>query len=94
MKWVHLIIGTVMFLVFTTTGSYMRADFPEKSLISPELPHSDALAAHLHTLFGVDPSGPRHLFTAALACHSPRAAMCRVGGVDRFERPAGLSFCC
>ena len=26
-----------MFLVFTTTGSYMRADFPDKSLISPEL---------------------------------------------------------
>ena len=37
MKWLHLIFGIVLFFVFTTTGSYMRADFPDKSLISPEL---------------------------------------------------------
>lgn len=37
MKWVHLVFGIVLFFVFTTTGSYMRADFPDKEAISPEL---------------------------------------------------------
>jgi hypothetical protein len=37
MKWVHLIFGIVLFFVFTTTGSYMRADFPDKEAMSQEL---------------------------------------------------------
>ena len=37
MKWIHLVFGVVLFFVFTTTGSYMRADFPDKEAISQEL---------------------------------------------------------
>lgn len=37
MKWVHLIFGVILFFVFTTTGSYMRADFPDKDAIPQEL---------------------------------------------------------
>jgi hypothetical protein len=37
MKWVHLIFGLILFVVFTTTGSYMRADFPDKDAIPQEL---------------------------------------------------------
>ena len=36
MKWFHLIFGLALFFVFTTTGSYMRADFPDKDAISQE----------------------------------------------------------
>ena len=37
MSWFHLIFGFVLFFVFTTTGSYMRADFPDKEAIPQEL---------------------------------------------------------
>jgi hypothetical protein len=37
MKWAHLVFGIVLFFVFTTTGSYMRADFPDKDAIPQEL---------------------------------------------------------
>jgi hypothetical protein len=37
MKWVHLVFGVLLFFVFTTTGSYMRVDFPDKEAISQEL---------------------------------------------------------
>lgn len=37
MLWFHLIFGFAMFVVFVTTGSYMRADFPDKEIISQEL---------------------------------------------------------
>jgi len=37
MKWVHLGFGVILFFVFTTTGSYMRADFPDKEAIPQEL---------------------------------------------------------
>ena len=33
----HLILGGLLFYIFTLTGSYMRADFPDKELITPEL---------------------------------------------------------
>ena len=33
MKWFHLIFGLALFFVFTQTGSWMRADFPDKDLI-------------------------------------------------------------
>ena len=37
MKWFHLILGLALFVVFTITGSYMRADFPDKDVIPQEL---------------------------------------------------------
>lgn len=37
MSWFHIIFGIVLFFIFTTTGSYMRADFPDKEAISQEL---------------------------------------------------------
>ena len=37
MAWFHLIFGSILFIVFLITGQYMRADFPDKSEISPEL---------------------------------------------------------
>lgn len=37
MRWAHLIFGFVLFIVFTQTGEYMRADFPDKEAISQEL---------------------------------------------------------
>jgi len=36
LRWVHLAIGIICFFVFTTTGSYMRADFPDKDAIPQE----------------------------------------------------------
>jgi hypothetical protein len=33
MKWFHLIFGLALFLVFTQTGAFMRADFPDKDMI-------------------------------------------------------------
>lgn len=37
MKWFHLLFGLALFVVFTITGSYMRADFPDKDVIPQEL---------------------------------------------------------
>jgi hypothetical protein len=37
MGWFHLILGLIVFVVFVTTGKYMRIDFPDKDAISPEL---------------------------------------------------------
>ncbi len=37
MAWFHLIFGLVLFVVFTQTGEYVRADFPDKEAISQEL---------------------------------------------------------
>lgn len=37
MKWAHLIFGIVLFVIFTITGQYMRADFPDKEAIPQEL---------------------------------------------------------
>lgn len=36
MKWLHLIVGLAMFVIFTVTGQYMRADFPDKEAIPQE----------------------------------------------------------
>ena len=33
----HLIFGIAVFIVFAVTGSYMRADFPDKDIIPQEL---------------------------------------------------------
>ena len=37
MRWAHLIFGLILFVVFTQTGSFMRADFPDKDAIPQEL---------------------------------------------------------
>ncbi len=37
MSWFHLIFGIAMFIVFVTTGKYMRVDFPDKDIIPQEL---------------------------------------------------------
>jgi len=37
MSWFHLIFGLVMFIVFVTTGKFMRVDFPDKDAIPQEL---------------------------------------------------------
>lgn len=37
MAWFHLIFGVLLLVVFTQTGAYMRADFPDKEAISQEL---------------------------------------------------------
>ena len=37
MSWFHLVFGFIVFIVFAVTGSYMRADFPDKEIIPPEL---------------------------------------------------------
>ena len=36
-KWFHFIFGVAMFIVFVTTGKYMRVDFPDKDAIPQEL---------------------------------------------------------
>ena len=37
MKWFHLAFGGLLFVIFTITGSYMRADFPDKDVIPQDL---------------------------------------------------------
>lgn len=37
MKWFHLVFGLLMFIVFVTTGKYMRIDFPDKDIIPQDL---------------------------------------------------------
>jgi hypothetical protein len=37
MSWFHLIFGVIVFVVFVTTGQYMRHDFPDKDTIPQEL---------------------------------------------------------
>src|SRR5687768_16180081 len=37
MKWAHLFFGIALFVIFTITGQYMRADFPDKDAIPQEL---------------------------------------------------------
>ena len=37
MSWLHLIFGILVFIVFVTTGKYMRIDFPDKDIIPQDL---------------------------------------------------------
>lgn len=37
MKWLHLIFGILLFIVFTVTGRFMRVDFPDKDAIDQSL---------------------------------------------------------
>ncbi len=60
MKYLHLSIGVILFIVFTVTGRFMRWDFPDKEIIPPELRllmrsrHIYILfSALLHLLLGV-----------------------------------------
>jgi len=37
MSWFHLIFGLIVFIVFVTTGKFMRVDFPDKKIIPQDL---------------------------------------------------------
>lgn len=37
MRRIHLITGIILFVVFLTTGQFMRANFPDKDIIPQEL---------------------------------------------------------
>lgn len=37
MRYLHLIFGIILFIIFLITGQFMRADFPDKEVISQEL---------------------------------------------------------
>ena len=37
MRWFHLGLGVLLFVIFCITGKMMRIDFPDKDLISPDL---------------------------------------------------------
>ena len=50
MKWFHLIFGILLFIVFTVTGSYMRADFPDKEAMPQEL-RILMISRHIYILF-------------------------------------------
>ena len=50
MKWFHLIFGLALFLVFTQTGSFMRADFPDKDAIPQEF-RMLMRSRHIYILF-------------------------------------------
>lgn len=67
MKWVHLVFGIVLFFVFTTTGSYMRADFPDKEAIPQEL-RLLMRSRHIYILF----SALIHLVLGAYLRMGPR----------------------
>jgi hypothetical protein len=51
MKSAHLIFGITLFAVFTITGQQMRADFPDKEIISQEL-RILMRSRHIYILFG------------------------------------------
>ena len=50
LRWIHFAIGIIVFFIFTTTGSYMRTDFPDKDTI----PHEFRMlmrSRHIYILF-------------------------------------------
>jgi hypothetical protein len=50
MKWLHLVIGIVLFFIFTETGRRMRIDFPDKDLIPQDL-RILTRSRHIYILF-------------------------------------------
>lgn len=50
MSWLHLIFGLVLFIVFTQTGAFMRADFPDKEAIPQEF-RMLMRSRHIYILF-------------------------------------------
>ena len=56
MSWFHFIFGLVLFVVFVTTGKFMRVDFPDKDVIPQEL-RLLMRSRHIYILF----SGLIHL---------------------------------
>ena len=52
----HLLLGIALFIVFVTTGKFMRIDFPDKDIIPPEL-RLLMRSRHIYILF----SGLIHL---------------------------------
>lgn len=66
LRWIHLVFGSILFFVFTVTGSYMRADFPDKEAIPPEL-RLLMRSRHIYILF----SALLHLTLAAYVRTGP-----------------------
>lgn len=50
MRYVHLVFGIALFVIFTVTGSYMLADFPDKDVI-PQEPRLLMRSRHIYILF-------------------------------------------
>ena len=50
MGYVHLIFGTILFIVFLTTGRFMRWDFPDKEIIPQEF-RMLMRSRHIYILF-------------------------------------------
>jgi Mn2+/Fe2+ NRAMP family transporter len=66
MRWFHLIVGLAMFVSFTVTGQYMRADFPDKETIPQEF-RLLMRSRHIYILF----SALIHLSLAAYLKFGP-----------------------
>ena len=60
MSWFHLIFGLIVFVVFVTTGKFMRVDFPDKDIIPQDL-RLLMRSRHIYILF----SGLIHLALGA-----------------------------
>lgn len=56
MSWFHIIFGLIVFVVFVTTGKFMRVDFPDKDVIPQDL-RLLMRSRHIYILF----SGLIHL---------------------------------
>ena len=69
MFWFHLIVGLLMFVVFVTTGKFMRIDFPDKDAIPQEL-RLLMRSRHIYILF----SSLIHLVLGTYMRMSPEAA--------------------
>ena len=69
MFWFHLIVGLLMFVVFVTTGKFMRIDFPDKGEIPQEL-RLLMRSRHIYILF----SSLIHLALGTYMRMSPAAA--------------------
>ena len=50
MSWCHLIFGLILFVVFVTTGKFMRIDFPDKESMDQTL-RILARSRHIYILF-------------------------------------------
>lgn len=67
MAWFHLIFGILIFVVFVTTGKYMRVDFPDKDVIPQDL-RILMRSRHIYILF----SGLIHLALGVYMTFRPR----------------------
>lgn len=87
MKWVHLTIGVAVFVIFTTTGSYMRVDFPDKDIIPQDL-RLLMRSRHIYILF----SALIHLSLGVYMTLNPRIwqRVLQIGGSVALTAASGL----